>query len=151
MAENLITVKMLSDNSEEVIKEMKDKLEKAFASIGAEAEGNAKENCPHDTGRLRNSIAWATSSRSGGGDNPKQKPEENTVYIGTNVEYAIYVEFGTGKFADGGGGRQTPWWYQGKDGKWHYTVGMKPYHYLRDAMTDHIEHYKDILRAALDT
>lgn len=51
----------------------------AMQAIGETAEGYAKQECPVDTGRLRNSISYKIS----GAD----------VYIGTNVEYAPHVEF----------------------------------------------------------
>lgn len=47
---------------------------------------------PVDTGRLRNSMAYATSE------------DNKTVYVGTNVEYAIYVEEGSSR-ADYGFGK----------------------------------------------
>ena len=63
-------------------------MEKAKATalevIGGKAESYAKKLCPVDTGRLRNSITHA-------------QYDENTEVIGTNVEYAPYVELGTFK------------------------------------------------------
>ena len=72
-------------------------VKKALEEIGIEAEGHAKEI---DTGRLRNSTTWAV-----GGENPNAsgysgiapKKDEPCVYIGTNVHYAPYIEFGTNK------------------------------------------------------
>lgn len=58
---------------------------KALEKIGQTAEGYAKKACPVDTGRLRNSITHVIV------------PEENAVYIGTNVEYAEAVEMGTSR------------------------------------------------------
>ena len=55
---------------------------KALEIIGGKAEGYAKKLCPVDTGRLRNSITH-------------QQYDESTEVIGTNVEYAPYVELGT--------------------------------------------------------
>lgn len=55
----------------------------ALEIIGLTAENYAKKACPVDTGRLRNSITHVIS------------PDENAVYIGTNVEYAEAVELGT--------------------------------------------------------
>jgi len=48
---------------------------------GFTVEGQAKENAPVDTGRLRSSIT--------------SRVAEHQVFIGSNVEYAPYVEFGT--------------------------------------------------------
>ena len=56
---------------------------RALERCGMQAEGYAKEMTPVDTGNLRNSIT--------------HKVVENVAYIGTDVEYAIYIEMGTGK------------------------------------------------------
>ena len=101
------------DHSDEVIAAMKDKVLLGLKSIGAEAEGYAKDDCPVDTGRLRNSIANEVVD------------SENAVYIGTNVEYAPYVEYGDYK----------------------HTTGKN--HFLRDAAANHGDHYKAIMEAAL--
>ena len=69
---------------------------------------------------------------------------EEAVYIGTNTKYAIYNEYGTGIYAEGGKGRKSPWVYKGSDGKTHVTRGMKPLHFLRNAVQDHKDEYKAI-------
>lgn len=69
----------LEDNSEEVLTAEASVKEAILEAIGAQAEYYAKEECPVDTGRLRNSISHAT--------------DEEYAYIGTNVEYAPAVEF----------------------------------------------------------
>lgn len=73
-------------------------------------ENDAKKNCPVDTGQLRQSIT--------------HEVEGNTGVIGTNVEYAPYVEYGTGIYAKDGNGRQTPWSYKDSKGNWHTTRGQ---------------------------
>ena len=86
-------------------------------------EGEAKERCPADTGRLRNSIT--TTSTDSGCD------------VGTNVYYAPYIEYGTGIHAENGNGRKTPWNWQGdgeKWGGWHRTSGMPAQPFLRPAL-----------------
>lgn len=80
-------------------------------------ENTAKENCPVASGQLRNSI---TSNVSG-----------ETGEVGTNVEYAPYVEYGTGVFNHG---RMTPWRYQDASGEWHTTTGQKPQPFLVPAL-----------------
>lgn len=80
-------------------------------------ENTAKENCPVDSGQLRNSI---TSNVSG-----------ETGEVGTNVEYGVYVEYGTGVFNPG---RTTPWRYQDASGEWHTTTGQKPQPFLVPAL-----------------
>ena len=71
------------DNTDEVLKGLSDAVERALTRIGSAAEGYAKKKCPVDTGNLRNSITNEVQS------------SEKAVYIGTNVEYAAYVELGT--------------------------------------------------------
>ena len=46
--------------------------------------------------------------------------------IGSNLQNAIWEEFGTGQYALKGDGRKTPWSYQDKNGRWHTTKGKKP-------------------------
>ena len=91
-------------------------------------EGDAKKRCPVDTGQLRQSITYEVKG--------------NTGVIGTNVEYAPYVEYGTGIYAVGGNGRQTPWSFQDAEGNWHRTVGQHPQPFLEPAL---LENENDIL------
>lgn len=67
---------VIKDNSEEFLKALPEQLEQALTAIGLTAESYAKQECPVDTGRLRNSITHAVESG------------EKAVYIGSNVEYA---------------------------------------------------------------
>lgn len=60
-------------------------IERALEAIGLQCEGYAKMLCPVDTGRLRNSITHSVDA------------SEQKVYVGTNVEYAAYVEMGTSR------------------------------------------------------
>ena len=100
-----------------------------------ERKGYAKRLCPVDTGLLRNSITHAVDT------------EEKSVIIGTNVEYAAYVELGTGKYYPGG--RDTPWAYQDAKGVWHRTEGHREQPYLRPAINDHLSEYKRILDSVI--
>ena len=58
---------------------------RGLEACGMTAETYAKQDCPVDTGRLRNSIAHAVNEA------------EKAAYIGTNVEYAPYQEMGTAR------------------------------------------------------
>lgn len=71
----------LVDNSKEVLDAFQKQVSLAMQAIGQTAEGYAKEDCPVDTGRLRNSIS------------NQVEESEKAVYIGTNVEYASAVEY----------------------------------------------------------
>ena len=91
------------------------------------------------TGLLRNSITAQVAEDDG----------DTCVVVGTNVEYAPYVELGTGVYASDGGGRSTPWAYIGSDGKRHVTSGMVPRPYLRPAVEDNAQEYMRIIRQEL--
>ena len=59
---------------------------KAVKKVCLYIEGVAKRNCPVDTGNLRNSLATVMGAA----------PDDPTLgFVGTNVEYAAFVEFGT--------------------------------------------------------
>lgn len=74
---------IIEDHSAEVIAEKDQAVLRALEAIGLQAEGYAKLKAPVDTGRLRNSLTHEVAEN------------EDAVYIGTAVEYAPYVEFGT--------------------------------------------------------
>ena len=70
------------------------------------ATNEAKTLAPVDDGMLRNSIMWKTNQRTGGFNNSggekasKQitpEPQKLEGYVGSNLEYAVYQEFGTRK------------------------------------------------------
>lgn len=68
--------------------------------------------------------------------------------MGTNVEYAPYVEFGTGIYAAKGDGRKDKWGYEGADGTFHTTVGQRPQPFLNPAMESNKDNIKqDIINA----
>ncbi len=123
----------LKDNSDEVLMELAYACMRALERCGMQAEGYAKDLAPVDTGNLRNSITHQVDAQS--------------VYIGTNVEYAPYVELGTGKYYSGG--RPTPWTYQDSSGNWHWTAGNPAQPFLKPAVADHKQTYKNIIEDEL--
>ena len=98
---------LYKDNTDEALKDLSDAVERALTRIGLSAEGYAKKECSVDTGNLRNSITHEVVQ------------SEKAVYIGTNVEYAAYVELGTTR------------------------TKAKPY--LKPAVTEHSAVYKRII------
>ena len=124
------------DNSDEVKSEMRSALLRGLEKCGFVAEKYAKKRCPVDTGNLRNSISHAVVD----GDS-------TAAYIGTNEEYAPYVELGTGRYYPGG--RPTPWAYQDAEGEWHWTRGNKAQPFLKPAAADHAMQYRDIIESEL--
>lgn len=126
-----VSVKLV-DNTEPVLKAFKAQKAAALEECGLTGERYAKGECPVDTGNLRNSLTHG-------------ELDSDTEQIGTAVEYAIYVELGTGKYATGGGGRQTPWVYTDSKGKTHLTHGSRAQPYLKPAIVDHVNEYRQII------
>lgn len=124
---------VFNDYSKEVLAEMQDAVLRALERIGMKAEDYAKDLCPVDTGQLRNSITHAVDDG------------EHAAYIGSALEYAAYVELGTGTYAEGGGGRPTPWVYQDAKGNWHWTRGNPAKPFLKPAVADHSQTYRNII------
>lgn len=102
------------------------------AAIGkacALVEGEAKKKAPKDTGALRRSISSTVKGTEG--------------IVFTPLEYAPYVEYGTGLFAEEGGRKNVPWYYKDEEGKWHRSSGQHPHPYMRPALNENRE---EILR-----
>lgn len=123
------------DNSGKVGAALQNAIVRALERCGMQAEGYAQDLAPVDTGNLRNRISHGVDER------------EKTVYVGTNVEYAAYVELGTGKYAEGG--RKDPWVYQDTEGQWHHTNGQRAQPYLKPAVADHKRTYYNIFEDEL--
>lgn len=113
----------IEDNSEEVLEALHDKVVDWLEAIGEDAADTAARRAPVGTpestgipgyigGTLKNSISSAVVEN------------ENAVYIGTNVEYAPYQEFGTSR-------------------------GIKGKHFLQFGATAHQAEYKQLLEEKL--
>lgn len=111
-----------TDNSAEVLALKDAAVSAALTVIGMQAEANAKIEITKNvydtpesksgyirTGRLRNSIA--------------NDHDDTAVYVGTNVEYAPYVELGT------------------------YKMPARPF--LRPAIEEHLDEYAEIFKRIL--
>lgn len=125
----------LTDNSNLAREELETACIRALEECGLAAEGYAKRLCPVDTGNLRNSITHQVQT------------SEFACHIGTNSEYAAYVELGTGIYYPGG--RRTPWVYQDAHGRWHLTHGQRAQPYLKPAVADHAQQYKGIIESEM--
>jgi len=110
-------------------------IEEALGTCCAVVEKSAKQKAPKDTGALRRSIT--------------SKVEGNQGIIFTPLEYAPYVEYGTGLFAESGGRKDVPWNYQDDEGKWHSTSGQKPQPFMRPALEENKTLIKQILKEEL--
>lgn len=140
-----LTIDIVENNKNEIKDELEVAIERALEAVGLQAENYVKMNIPVDTGLLRNSITHAIAGKPAAAttykaDTPKKgQPasgsysgsapyEKNTVFIGTNVEYAPYVELGH-KLPSGG-----------------FVPGI---HFLERGITGHMNVYKTIIETAL--
>lgn len=113
-----------------------ERIEQALKTACALVEGSAKTKAPKGrTGELARSIT--------------SKVEGNTGIVFTPLEYAPYVEFGTGLFAEVQGRADVPWCYKDEQGNWHSTSGMKPQPYMRPALNENREEILRILKEAV--
>jgi phage gpG-like protein len=100
----------VKDNTDEVLSAMEKAKKRGLEAIGLAAEGHAKKyETAVDTGRLRNSISHAT--------------DDEAAYIGTNVEYAPYIELG--------------------------ARGRQGLHFLQRAATEHADEYKRLMEDSI--
>lgn len=125
------------DNSEAVKRELERAAIRGLIKASLLVEGQAVLLAPVDKGGLRDSIGY------------KVDESELVAYIGTNCEYAIYVEFGTGELAENGNGRKGGWVYKTPDGEVHFTYGMPPQPYLRPAFRRNQKAIRGILADCL--
>lgn len=109
--ENL-SIEIRENNAAQIEQHMGNAIVAALEEIGLAAERFAKRACPVDTGRLRNSITHALNAAA------------QEVYIGTNVEYAPYVELGTSR--------------------------RKGVHFLLNAAQGHASFYRSVLKRHLE-
>ena len=107
-------------------------LRKNLETAALLVERSAKQKAPKDTGALRRSIT------------SKVEGLEGIVY--TPLEYAPYIEYGTGLFAEGNGRKDVPWNYQDDKGNWHSTSGLKPQPFMRPSLDENREKIVDILK-----
>ena len=108
------------------------KLQAALGKACALVERSAKQKAPKGNGELRRSIT--------------SKVEGSAGIVFTPLEYAPYVEYGTGLFAEEGGRLDVPWNYQDDKGDWHRTSGQHPQPFMRPALDENREQIKRIIK-----
>lgn len=139
MSKNDIKITGIEDINERLM-ELTDieKYRRAIGKACALVERSAKTGAPKGDGALRNSIKSTV------------EVDANAVVgtVFTPLEYAPYVEYGTGLFAESGGRKDVPWHYQDDKGEWHTTSGMKPHPYMRPALNENREKIIRLLKEA---
>ena len=129
------------DNTSQFLNALDEAVARALETIGMKCERYAKielDNTPRriDTGLLRNSITHAlfgkppaiTSYHADTGDGSGKysgtaENKKDTVFIGTNVEYAQYVHFG--------------------------TTRMTKNEFIKNAVDRHMDEYKEIVKSEM--
>lgn len=114
-------------------------IESAVEQACALVERRAKEEAPVLTGELRRSITSEVEA--------SETEVRGVVY--TPLEYAPYVEYGTGLFAENGGRADVPWNYKDDKGEWHSTSGQHPQPFMAPALHDSREDVVSIIREGL--
>lgn len=114
--------------------------EQALGKACALVERTAKQKAPKDTGALRRSITSKIETSN----------EEIRGVVFTPLEYAPYIEYGTGLFAENGGRMDVPWNYQDDQGNWHSTSGQKPQPFMRPALDENREEIIRILKEGVN-
>ena len=75
---------------------------------------------------------------------------EDRVRIGSFANYAVYVEKGTGIYAEDGNGRQTPWvYYDPKTDQYYWTRGQSPQPFIMPAIMNHRDKITEIFAEEL--
>ena len=70
--------------------------EKGILEMCIAIQGHARELAPFKTGNLRRSITYKTILQNGGGPAPlTSTPKPGIGFVGSNLKYSLYQEFGT--------------------------------------------------------
>lgn len=111
-------------------------VQQALGKACAVVERSAKQKAPKGkTGDLRKFISSRVDGLQG--------------IVFSPLEYAPYVEYGTGLFAEEGGRQDVPWHYQDEKGEWHSTSGQEPHPFMRPALEENREKIIQILKEGI--
>lgn len=112
-----------TDNSKQIKGALYNVSDQAIEAAMLILQAQIKSNAPVETGELRDSINYRTQRQG------------ETIWgeVGSPLKYAIYVEYGTGEFAENGAGRKGGWAYQDSSGEWFFTWGQSPTKFMRKA------------------
>lgn len=139
----------IDDNRELVKNACREKILRALEAVGIQAEGDVKDAMTEvwaetgtdivDTGRGRASITHQVAE------------DEKAVYVGSSLEYLVYVHEGTGKYAAGGGGTpKSRWAYKDPvTDEWRIGVPQKPRRFLKNTFEKFAKDYIAIIKEYL--
>ena len=120
-----MTTRQLIEKMKSLRGDSGDVLDRALLEAGEKVRVRAVLLCPVDTGELRSSIRVQRLSRG-------------VVAVGTNKEYAPYVEYGTGTLGDSAVPHTSKqeWRWQDEQGNWHTSHGSPAQPFLRPAVNE---------------
>jgi hypothetical protein len=132
------------DNRMVVIEAISNGVSAFLYEAGGELQAQTQRNSRVDTGQTKGSYQYKVEEES----------DKGTVYVGSNLENAIWEEFGTGEYALGGDGRRGGWVYKSqRNGKFYRTKGKTPnrpmynaFNFLREKLKKRLE---EILKSRL--
>lgn len=113
----------LTDNSDLIKDALEDQLEQALIAVGITAESNAKKEITRAVYDTPESKTYVRTGRLRNSLTHSVEMNEKAVYIGSAVEYAAYVELG--------------------------TIRMRARPYLRPAVANYTDEYKNLIKQAL--
>lgn len=134
------------DNSSMILDMLHDAVVAALDEIGKTIVDSAKDNVPRKTGVLADSITHIVDDSG------------YTVTVGSNANYAGYVELGTGPHytappgwirntAQRGHHTEEPWWYyDDRDEQYHIGGFVTSRPFLQPAVTNNVNKLEAILK-----
>ena len=135
------------DNRARVFRNVENACRRTLEDIGNAVVGHIRDTVPVDTGALRDSYMVDVI-------------DNHHMRVGSPLEYAPFVELGTGpnyeqppgwvtNLAQPGYHSVDPWWYLGDDGEWHQGWFIRSQPHLRPAFLNHADEYMRIFRRNL--
>ena len=129
---------MFKDNSKQCKDAIKGAYEKWLYAVGELLVSSIRPLIPVDTSNLKTSLDY------------KIDVDNMTVTIGVGEQYAIYVEFGTGEYAENGQGRKGGWVYKDpQTGETIFTHGSHPKPFMRPGYRSQKQNIKLLLEKYL--
>ena len=116
-----VSFEVKTNNVKDLLDELKDKKAAALEAVGQAAETYAKLYCPVGTPESTHKPGYIGGTLRGSIGHEK---DDDTAYIGTNIEYAPYVELG--------------------------TYRMHPRHFLKKACENHLDEYMNVIKVHME-
>lgn len=109
---------VFEDNSLKLKTQLTDGLSAFMEEVGQEIQSQTVRNSKKRTGNTAGSYDHIVRESFLAG--------EIEVQVGSDMENAIWEEYGTGEYALHGDGRKGGWVYQDVKGDFHHTYGKQP-------------------------